>query len=89
MWMRARKMRKEQRVGHREKAVHAHDEDDGKRRARINRTQRPCEKRIGLGRHDPVFLLAEVAQGLDGARITIRATGAEDDEDRVCDRTSP
>jgi len=31
----------------------------------------------------PAFLLAFVAQGLDEARITIRATDAEDDEGRV------
>jgi hypothetical protein len=37
-------MAEEERIDHGERAVHAHDEDDGKRGARVDRAERPGQK---------------------------------------------
>jgi hypothetical protein len=80
--LRPDEMAQEQGDGDGQKTVHAHHENDRQRGPDVNRAERPGQERIGLGWHDPVFLSLDVAQGVDGARITIRAICVEDDKDQ-------
>jgi len=66
-----------------EQPIHSHHENDRQGRFDIYRAERPGQKCVCLEGFDPVSLPAFAAQFQEGARVSIRATDAEDKESRV------